>query len=64
MSAYFKHKLLAGVISYYILCAIGFYNEADTLKSSSILIYSHSMQCFFIHKVNGWDATVIKALIK
>jgi hypothetical protein len=29
--------------------AIGFFNEADTLESSSILIYSDLQTCLFMH---------------
>jgi len=35
-----KHKMTE---EHWFFCAIGFYNEADTLKSSSILMYSQSM---------------------
>jgi hypothetical protein len=31
-----------------IFCAIGFYNEADTFESNSILIYSKSMAGLYI----------------
>jgi len=31
-------------------CAIGFYNEADTLESISILIYSNKEQCIYTQK--------------
>jgi hypothetical protein len=31
------------------VCAIGFFNEADTLESSSILTYSHSKAGLYTH---------------
>jgi hypothetical protein len=30
-----------------LFCAVGFFNEADTLESSSILIYLQSMAGFY-----------------
>jgi hypothetical protein len=41
--------------------AIGFYNEADTLESSSILIYSQFSQSLYTWK--DWqDAELIKVI--
>jgi len=40
-------------------CAIGFFNEADTLESSSILIYSESMTGLYTQWI-GWGAILIK----
>jgi hypothetical protein len=39
---------------------LGFFNEADTLESSSILIYSHLMQESFIHGKIGEMAGKLK----
>jgi hypothetical protein len=42
---------------------MGFFYEADTLGSTSILIYSQLMACLY----TGWgqqDATLIKTVIK
>jgi hypothetical protein len=55
LSAKFHHKNSKVIIQVFLLCgqasnnnvtlfwAIGFFNEADTLESSSILIYPQSM---------------------
>jgi hypothetical protein len=43
-------------------CEIGFYNEADTLESSSVLIYSQKEQSIYTH--GDWhDAVYIKKVI-
>ncbi len=42
-----------------VFCALGFLNEADMFKSSSILIYSHMEQS--IYTLSKWhDAVIIK----
>jgi hypothetical protein len=43
----------------YSFCEIGFFNEADTLESSSILIYSHFRQSLFTRK-DRHNAELIK----
>ncbi len=44
-------------------CAIGVFNEADTLESSAILIYSQLQMGLYAQ--NGWlEAVVIKTVIK
>ncbi len=40
-------------------CAIGFFNEADTLESSSILIYSE-LHASLYTKIIGRDDALIK----
>ncbi len=45
------------------LHAIGFFNEADTLESSSILIYSHSKAGLYTQS-GQQDAVKIKMVIK
>jgi hypothetical protein len=47
------------VISNISILAIGFFNEADTLESSSVLIYSSTNKAF-IHKNGGIQALLIK----
>ncbi len=44
-------------------CAIGFFNEADTLESSSILIYSQ-LQTGLCTPIGWREAAVIKKVIK
>ncbi len=39
--------------------AVGFFSEADTLESSSILIYSELRAGLYTHPI-GWDAILIK----
>jgi len=39
--------------------AIGFFNEADTLESSSALIYSRAKQTQSIYTQNGWHTTML-----
>jgi hypothetical protein len=43
-------------------CAIGVFNEADILESSSILIYSE-LQAGLCTQLCGMDATLIKELL-
>ena len=46
-------------MEYQLFCAMGFFNEADTLESSSILIYSHFRQSLYTQK--DWpNAELIK----
>jgi hypothetical protein len=47
----------------FIFRAIGFYNEADTFESSSILIYSWSMIGLYTWRIHQ-DAALIKVVIK
>ncbi len=47
----------------YLLCAIGLCNEADTLESSSILIYSQLQTGFYTH-IGQQEAELIKTAIK
>ncbi len=47
----------------YLFCATGFFNEADTLESSSKLIYSQLQTGLYTHI--GWrEAVLIKTAIK
>ncbi len=56
MTPHIRHQCRKG-------SGLGFFNEADTLESNSVLIYLQSTTGLYTRKV-WWDAVYIKMVIK